>query len=194
MRLWRECLKLDMKILIPSDGSEGWQGLPGISHERASIGAQAAVISNSAGAGGRHERRRPRAPSQPAPGGASRLVRAPARPRDTAVYPARGCPAPIGPVTAADLFRRVVGVLDGLGIPYMLTDSFASSYQIRNGWRLSERQGVTWAWVMERALPDPVSYRAGECVFQGESAAAEPGLDRLPQRGGPKELRFVLVC
>lgn len=31
-------------------------------------------------------------------------------------------------MTAADLFRRVVALLDGAGIPYMLTGSFASSY------------------------------------------------------------------
>jgi hypothetical protein len=31
-------------------------------------------------------------------------------------------------MTAAELFRRVVGLLDGVGIPYMLTGSFASSY------------------------------------------------------------------
>ncbi len=31
-------------------------------------------------------------------------------------------------MTAADLFRRAVALLDGAGIPYMLTGSFASSY------------------------------------------------------------------
>lgn len=31
-------------------------------------------------------------------------------------------------MTAADLFRRVVALLDGAGIPYMLTGSFASAY------------------------------------------------------------------
>lgn len=56
------------------------------------------------------------------------MAEARARSSDTAVH-LPGCDtAAIGPVTAANLFRRVVAVLDAVGIPYMLTGSFASSY------------------------------------------------------------------
>ena len=35
---------------------------------------------------------------------------------------------PAAPVTAAEVFRRILGAVESAGIPYMLTGSFASSY------------------------------------------------------------------